>query len=235
MVQWVHGYGLAPEDLGMIVATFRSVFPATSVWQVAQGDYLLVGRSQAAPLDLGAMKARWTALPGFREDLRRIGVEDWPGVLGFFLLAEADVARLAAGSRLNTDDWLGLEFSAPRGLLRDTVALNYQMLQRARTSPWPPLTAEGAREIERAGALHTIGLVPFSQRRWSDSLAWFRRALALDAGYTPAALKAAEAALHVGRSSEALAFVQAVLAREPGNADALRLAGQASTVPRNRP
>src|SRR6185503_9777791 len=58
MVQWVHGYGLAPEDLAMIVATFRSVFPATSVWQVAQGDYLLVGRPEPAPLDLRALKAR---------------------------------------------------------------------------------------------------------------------------------------------------------------------------------
>src|SRR6185295_18608879 len=87
MVQWVHGYGLAPEDFGMIVATFRSVFPATSVWQVAQADYLLVGRAEPTPLDLAAMKARWTTAPGVRDDLQRIGVDDWAGVLGFFLLA----------------------------------------------------------------------------------------------------------------------------------------------------
>ena len=230
MVQWLHGYGLAPEDFAMIVATFRSVFPSTSVWQVAQGDYLLVGRPEATPIDLGSMKARWTALRGLREDLQRIGVEDWRGVLGFFLLAEADVARLPAGGRLNTDDWLGLEFSAPRGLLLDTAGLNYRMLKAVRTSPLPELTPDSAGEIERAEAQHAIGLVAFSQRRWSDSLVSFRRAMELNADYTPATLKAAQASLNLGRPNDALAFAQAVVTREPRNADALFIAGQAATA-----
>ena len=223
MVQWVHGHGLAPEDFGMIVATFRSVFPATSLWQVAQADYLMIGRLEPGPFDLAPLKARWSALQGFRDDLHRIGVETWPGVLGFFLLTEDDVARVPAGPRLNTDDWLGLEFSAPRGLLLDTVALNYRMLQRVRTSPLPPLTPASASELEAAAALDAIGFVPFSQRRWSDSLIWFRRAMERDARYTPAALSAAQALLHLGRTTEALALAQTVLAREPKNPAALAL------------
>jgi len=231
MVQWVHGHGLAPEDFGMIVATFRSVFPATSLWQVAQADYLMIGRLEPGPFDLAPLKARWSALQGFRDDLHRIGVETWPGVLGFFLLTEDDVARVPAGPRFNTDDWLGLEFSAPRGLLLDTLALNYRMLQRVRTSPLPALAPASAAELETAPALHAIGLVPFSQRRWSDSLIWFRRAMERDASFTPAALSAAQALLRLGRTSEALPLVQTVLAREPRNAEALALAN----VIRSRP
>ncbi len=228
MVQWLHGYGLAPEDFRMIVATFRNAFPATSVWQVAQGDYLLIGRAAPTPFDLGALKARWAAVHGLREDLRRIGIEQWPGVLGFFLLAEADVARLAAGTRLNTDDWLGLEFSAPRGLLLDTAGLNYRMLRGARTSSLPALTPESAGDIERAEAQHAIGLVAFSQRRWSDSLTPFHRAMELDASYTPPILKAAQASLKLGRASDALELARTVMTREPRNVDALFVAGQAS-------
>jgi len=235
MVQWIQGYGLAPEDLAMVVATFRSVFPATSVWQVAQGDYLLVGRPELAPLDLRSMKARWATIAGLREDLRQIGIEDWPGVLGFFLLAEPDVARLPAGTRVNTDDRLELEFSAPRGLLVDTTALNYRMFQSVRTSTLPALTPESAGEIERPQAQHAIGLVPFSQRRWTHSLAWFRRAMELDPGYTPAVLKAAQASLNLGRPRDALGLAQAVLAREPQNADALQVSGQAAAALRSRP
>jgi tetratricopeptide (TPR) repeat protein len=163
-----------------------------------------------------------------REDLRRIGIEQWPGVLGFFLLAEADVARLAAGTRLNTDDWLGLEFSAPRGLLLDTAGLNYRMLRGARTSSLPALTPESAGDIERAEAQHAIGLVAFSQRRWSDSLTPFHRAMELDASYTPPILKAAQASLKLGRASDALELARTVMTREPRNVDALFVAGQAS-------
>ena len=141
---------------------------------------------------------------------------------------------LSADRKLNTDDWLGLEFSAPRGLLLDTVALNYRLLQRARTSPLPALAPEGTDEIERAEALYAIGLVPFSQLRWSDSLLWFRRAMDRDPGYTPAAVKAAQATLGLGRASEALALAQGVLAREPRNADALAVAERAATVLRGR-
>ena len=224
MVQWIQGYGLAPRDLAMVVATFQSVFPATSVWQVAQGDYLLVGRPELAPLDLRSIKERWEAIKGLREDLGLIGIEDWPGVLGFFLLGEADVARLSVDKPLNTDDRLELEFSAPLGLLVDTAALNYRMLQSARTSTRPALTPESAGEIERPAAQYAMGLVPFAQRRWTDSLIWFRRALELDPDYTPAALKAAQASLHIGRPSDALAFAQRVLAKEPQHPEALGIA-----------
>lgn len=235
MVQWIQGYGLAPDDLAMVVATFRSVFPATSVWQVAQGDYLLVGRADPAPIDVASLKARWGAVRGIRDDLQKIGIVDWPGVLGVFLLGEADVTRLSAGRKLNTDDWLGLEFSAPRGLLRDTVAVNYRLFQQARTSSLPPLSPEGLDQIERAEALYTMGLVPLFQRRWSDSLVWFRRATERDPTYTPAMVKAAQVSLTLGRLSEALTHARAALAREPRNADALAVAERAETLLRSRP
>jgi len=224
MVQWIQGYGLAPADLSMVVATFRSVFPATTVWQATQGDYLLVGRVQPAALDLRTLRTRWTNVAGLREDLGRLGIADWPGVLGFFLLTEADAALVPGGDRLNTDDRLELEFSAPRGLMTDTAALNYRLFQSVRRATLPALTPESAPEIERAPAQHAIGLVPFSQRRWTHSLGWFRRAIELDAGYTPAVLKAAEASLHLGRAGEALALAQSVLARDPRNAEALAIA-----------
>lgn len=226
MVQWVHGYSLAPEDMSMIVATFRGVFPATSIWQVASGDYLLVGRAEAAALDLHAIKARWAALGGVREDFQRMRFDDWRSVLGFFLLAEADVARIP-GDRINTDDWLGLEFSAPRDLLLDTMEANYRALVRFRTSVLPAITPGSAAEIEHAEARYAIGLVPYSQRRWTDALQWFRRAMELNPDYLPPVLMAAEASLKLGHSDDALAFARRVLSREPQNPDAMSVASQA--------
>ena len=52
----------------------------------------------------------------------------------------------------------------------------------------------------------------------------------LKADYMPPVLMAAEASLRLGRSGDALAFARTVLAREPQNADALLVAGQAAAA-----
>jgi hypothetical protein len=56
-----------------------------------------------------------------------------------------------------------------------------------------------------------------------------------DSAYTPAILKAAQASLNLGRSSEALALAQTVLARDPRNPEALSIANQVSKPPQNSP
>lgn len=107
MLQWVHAYALLPEDLQMIVKTFRTVFPATSVWKVATGDFLLLGQTAPAPFDLNLLKARYEANPALRGDLAKIGISRWAGVLGYFVLDEKDVVRYSDGALLNTDDTFG--------------------------------------------------------------------------------------------------------------------------------
>ena len=62
---------------------------------------------------------------------------------------------------------------------------------------------------------------------------WFRRAMELNADYMPAVLMTALASLKLGRASDALTLAQTVIAREPRNADAFFVAGQAADVPRH--
>src|SRR5262249_24031651 len=72
MVQWLQAYSLAPEDFQMVVRTFRTVFPATTVWQVGNADYVLLGRIESAPLDLKLLKARYDENTALRADLQKI-------------------------------------------------------------------------------------------------------------------------------------------------------------------
>ena len=58
MVQWLQGHSLHPDDLRMIVKTFRTVFPA-SIWNPLPRDFPLVGRAEPAPLDLEQIEARY--------------------------------------------------------------------------------------------------------------------------------------------------------------------------------
>jgi spermidine synthase len=156
MLQWIHAYNLLPEDLRMVVATFRAVFPATSVWQVSPGDFLLLGRTEAAPIDLGLLKARHAASPAIREALARVGVRDWAGVLGYFALGEGDTARYAQGAAVNTDDRLALEFSAPRALYLDTHAENARALRAFATGGLPEVTPASRGELEDPEVLTAI-------------------------------------------------------------------------------
>ncbi|HET6898900.1 MAG TPA: fused MFS/spermidine synthase, partial [Vicinamibacteria bacterium] len=139
MLQWLQTYNLAPEDLRMVVATFRSVFPAVSVWQSFAGDLLLIGRMEASPLDLRNVRARWEALPGLRADFERMSMGNWAGMLGSFVLGEVDTARLADGARLNTDDRLPLEWSAPSSIYLDTTPTNVALLSVYRRAMLPDL------------------------------------------------------------------------------------------------
>jgi len=66
MAQWVQGYNLLPDDLRMVVKTFRSVFPATTVWNATRGDFLLLGRAESTPLNLTLFETRF---PRIRADL----------------------------------------------------------------------------------------------------------------------------------------------------------------------
>jgi spermidine synthase len=228
MVQWVQSYNLAPDDLKMVIATFRSAFPATSVWETTAGDFLLLGSAEPAPLDLGRLRARWEALPRVRADFERLGIRGWAGVLGFFALREDDTARLGAGARLNTDDRLPLEFSAPRSLYVDTSLPNHVLIGWFRRASLPDFAPESAREIEGAESRYWVGVGCLRRGAPADALVQFERALALDPAHTASALAASTVALQLGRPADALAFARRALAQQPAQPAALFLAGAAS-------
>jgi spermidine synthase len=227
MLQWLQGYGLHPDDLRMVVQTFRTAFPATSVWNTIRGDYLLLGRLDAAPVDLARLKSRYEANPGVWRDLDRVAIRSWPAVLGFFMLAEDDAARFAEGAGLNTDDRLPLEFSAPRALYLDTADSNWELVRRFRVAELPAVTPDSQAELERAEVRYGIGAGYLSRRVPQDAWPQFQRALELDPSHAPSLLGAAIAARLLGRPEVALDFTRRVLDREPANAEALFQAGLA--------
>jgi spermidine synthase len=229
MAQWVQAYGLSPADFQMVVKTFGSVFPSISVWHTTSGDYLLLGRMEPGPIDLARIQARYAANPALRRDLELIGVRGWPGVLGYFMLSNAEAREYSAGASLNTDDRLPLEFSAPRALYLDTMISNWRLMKRFKVSELPEVTADGRGDLENAPARYAIGAVYLSRGVVTEALVHFQRALALDPTYVPALVGSASVSFRLGQHREALATIQQALAREPRNVDALLIAWLAST------
>jgi spermidine synthase len=186
MVQWVHSYVMAPEDLRMVIASFRTVFPHATLWTTMPGDYLLIGTLTPLEVDLDRVRAVYAANPSLRHDLKQIKFPSPEVLLADFYLDEHELGRLTAGAPLNTDDRLPLEFSAPRNLYRDTIGLNADMLRAIKTSRFPPLRGRHLEELDRP-TMHfdlAIGLV--AKQMYDDARQHLDDALAKNPNYTQA-------------------------------------------------
>ena len=236
MVQWVQGYNIAPDDLRMIISTFRSVFPHVTVWNTFRGgDYVLIGSVDQHTVNLGAIHERAHANPTFLGDLRSLRLQAWPGLLAFFMLGNNDVARLTAGSGINDDDRLPLEFTAPRALYRDTIDANWSLLRRFRSAPVPPISPDSINELRDPATWYSIGLVQLSWNNHRDAADSFEHALKLDPAHTGSSIGASTTYLRLGQPLRALELAQSVIARDPGNGNALYLAGiSAQALSRSR-
>ncbi len=165
--QWLPLYELTPQDVGTVVRTFARNFEHVLVW-LTWWDAELIGSNQPFAIDLETL-ARRAAAGAVADDLAAVNMGGATGVLDYCLtgtrgaLAFAD----AVGGRVNTDDNLRLEFSAPRSIGRpELMAANMAALIGYRETP-PELAAAGAcgrpeaaRLADRAHVLALGGALP---------------------------------------------------------------------------
>jgi spermidine synthase len=175
MGQWVHAYGLYGKAFFDAMATFRSVFPYVTVWEMwVSGDYLLIGSKTPYEIDEAAL-ARAFAKPDIAEDLRRIDVSGPGGLLGD--LVDAHWNEPSKDSRIQTDDGLHLEFEAPLGFYgRNRMEpLELEAVSVGRLSPHVKgraVTWAEARDFLRRGIRAVLADRPMAER-----IEFFRKAL----------------------------------------------------------
>ncbi|HSE36356.1 MAG TPA: fused MFS/spermidine synthase, partial [Blastocatellia bacterium] len=134
--QWLQIYEMSPEDVRTLIATFRTAFPCVYLFRGAEGDLMLLGSKSERRLDLSILKSNLENKRSGAE-LRRIGTSRASEIISRFYLGPAEVTRLSAGARLNTDDNALIEFNAPRrvGTAEETVARNLKQLLAYAASP----------------------------------------------------------------------------------------------------
>src|SRR6185295_17134576 len=117
--QWVHAYRLPQADFAAVLATFRSVFPESSLWEVSVGgDYLLVG-AIGQTLDFEGFRRKFDQA-AVSNDLRQWGIPSAEALLRDWIGGPPMVDGIGRNARLITDDDCHVEYTAPRGLLRDS-------------------------------------------------------------------------------------------------------------------
>jgi spermidine synthase len=108
---WLPIGGLSFEDLRVLIATFDSVYPNTTVWYFTRYPthfIILVGMPSPTRVSLPELRQ---GIAKIREDLATIRVRDVYDVASMLLLGEQDVDDLVAGAPLHTDNHPILEFS----------------------------------------------------------------------------------------------------------------------------
>jgi len=224
--QWIHVYNLFPEDLKMVVNTFRSVFPHTTIWNTTPSDLLLIGSKDPLSLDYASLRSRYESLPALREDLARLGFHSPLAVLADFALGEADAARYTQSGWLNTDDLPLLEFSAPESLYVDTLESNQRLIRGYRQQSLPPI-AGMPESVTRSAAFHRdLGLAFWGKETPTEALTQFDEALRLDPRDARSFFYRGRVHLRFGSVLKAEADFKAALRVDPKMVEAHEALGQ---------
>jgi spermidine synthase len=189
--QWIQIYNILPQDLKMVIRTFRTVFPHTTIWQTLGGDFLLMGTMKPLVVDL----AHWrevAALPGLMEDLRSLGLDSAEAVLADFVLGEQDAALFGQNAALNSDDLPLLEFSAPTSLYLETVQLNQGLARSYRRQELPPITGGASGMLSSAEFRFQLAKAMWGKRDMEEALRHVNLALAQNPRHLPSLILRAE-------------------------------------------
>ncbi len=148
---WVPATGITPQQLKILVRTFQSVYPHTSVWymiNMATDFVILVGTPQPLAIDLADWSRRMSSTLVAR-DLVRVGFDNAYKLAACLLLAEGDVAIYAGSGPLHTDDRPILDYLTHASRHQSTLGLNLGEMMAHRSDPfrdltgWPPNVASG--------------------------------------------------------------------------------------------
>ncbi|MBM3475622.1 MAG: hypothetical protein FJX75_20350 [Armatimonadetes bacterium] len=144
--QWVPIYNLGPQDFRCIAATFRQVFPHSSVWIFPDlsSDAYLVGTIQPLTIDVVDLVRR-AAEPEVSGDLAQAKLYDAWDLLGGYVFGPEAMAAIAQNQSFNTDDFPRLEFSAPLQLYSTSPLDTLTQILSAGARP-PPVGRMGTQE-----------------------------------------------------------------------------------------
>jgi spermidine synthase len=172
MIQWFHGHSLPPEQMKLIVATFRSVFPHTSFWRPNRGDVILLGTVEPTAWDLERLRQRIASVPGVNEDLVAMGFWHPLAIFAPFVLDGEDLGRMLTGVEgLHSDNRPVIEYLSPRAGYEDTTSINDAGVQALQTKRLPAIAGfDEARDLD-ARARYLLGFAMASIGRTDPAIA----------------------------------------------------------------
>ncbi|HJN76451.1 MAG TPA: fused MFS/spermidine synthase [Myxococcota bacterium] len=127
--QWVQLYGMSPDDLRSLLATFADVFPHVLLFAtIEDADLVLLGSEDPLVLSVEGARRLLDDHAGVAAELRLVGIKRPHDVLTFYQFGREEILEVAGDVEFNTDDNMRVEYSAPRHLHSETSQENFLLL-----------------------------------------------------------------------------------------------------------
>jgi spermidine synthase len=200
MAQWAPLHVLSRPQYRMLIASFVSAFPHTSLWFLGT-EGILIGSLDSLHIDIPALK-RNMADESVHGDLAKISLASPQRLLSCFLMGERQVHDFVKDVPVISDDCPGIEFSAPLNLVK---AANLQWLEnmeeligrRASVLPFVgninDTLTESIKQCSTASSMIMTAEIMNSRQRFFQALTEADSALRLMPGDTTARMVRREA------------------------------------------
>lgn len=133
--QWVQLYGMAPDDLLSLLATFREVFPYVRIFAtIEDSDLVMLGSKQPLNFDIKKASALFSN-SDIKSEFKAIEVLNPYDLLVFYRMDQSGVAKVVGDIEFNTDDNMRVEYSAPKQLYKSTGQANIRTLMKSPQVP----------------------------------------------------------------------------------------------------
>jgi Flp pilus assembly protein TadD len=221
LCQWAHLYDMSDADLRSIVRTFASVFPQSTMWRVGDGDLLLVGTTGTDIESLLANVAERSRQRSVTAVLADVAIQPATGpfqLLSLFAGGPAEVARYGDAAAIQTDDRMGLEFTAPGSIYGASTSTNARTIRELTIGARLPAAVTAALHDADARHLTSRGAMDLNAESYSTAYDYFRKAVALDGNDAEALRGASDAAAGLNQQTEHRAWLEALATSSPENA-----------------
>ncbi len=216
LCQWAHTYDISLDDLRSIAATFALVFPNGTMWLVGEADVLFIGSTEPVEARLSQVAGHWRR-PGVAEDLRGVSVIEPFGLLSLYIGGPDALRQFAAGSTIQRDNRMALEFSGPRALRSRGAADIVALLRRLQpAAAQPSVVARVWAEVD-AHQLANRGAMLQRAGAFEAAYADYARSVKLESADAQALAGLVETASAVGRQDEATSLLQSLITASPAS------------------
>ena len=140
--QYLPLHKLSPSEFKILVKTFYSVFPHTTIW-LAHSHGILLASDKKIHIDFRSLS---NSLQSIQDDIL-----DDPYLLATSLILDEEaVKKFTAGAKINTDDHPYLEFFTPNSIKRENWHMNLSRLMKYRIDPQKFIVnIDDSRKMER--------------------------------------------------------------------------------------